>query len=305
MPKMNKPRPEAGSADNPATVLQRLVAYGYLVRLNRPIGILLLMWPALWALWIAGEGKPQWTVVLIFILGVALMRSAGCAINDFADRKIDGKVERTRGRPLATGLVSPMEAVGIFVAISLMAFALVLFLNQETVLMSFVAVTLAAVYPFMKRYTHLPQLVLGMAFGWAVPMAYTALTGTVAPEGWLLYIATVIWALIYDTEYAMVDRADDLRIGVKSTAILFGESDRLMIGLLQSAMLGLMMLVGAKLELGLYYYLGVVAGSLVFLRQQYLIRKRDPDGCFRAFIGNNYFGMVVFIGLVADYLVSR
>ncbi len=305
MPKMNKPRPEAGSADNPATVLQRLVAYGYLVRLNRPIGILLLMWPALWALWIAGEGKPQWTVVLIFILGVALMRSAGCAINDFADRKIDGKVERTRGRPLATGLVSPMEAVGIFVAISLMAFALVLFLNQETVLMSFVAVTLAAVYPFMKRYTHLPQLVLGMAFGWAVPMAYTALTGTVAPEGWLLYIAAVIWALIYDTEYAMVDRADDLRIGVKSTAILFGESDRLMIGLLQSAMLGLMVLVGAKLELGLYYYLGVVAGSLVFLRQQYLIRKRDPDGCFRAFIGNNYFGMVVFIGLVADYLVSR
>ena len=305
MPKMNKPRPEAGSADNPATVLQRLVAYGYLVRLNRPIGILLLMWPALWALWIAGEGKPQWTVVLIFILGVALMRSAGCAINDLADRKIDGKVERTRGRPLATGLVSPMEAVGIFVAISLMAFALVLFLNQETVLMSFVAVTLAAVYPFMKRYTHLPQLVLGMAFGWAVPMAYTALTGTVAPEGWLLYIAAVIWALIYDTEYAMVDRADDLRIGVKSTAILFGESDRLMIGLLQSAMLGLMVLVGAKLELGLYYYLGVVAGSLVFLRQQYLIRKRDPDGCFRAFIGNNYFGMVVFIGLVADYLVSR
>ena len=304
MPKMNKPRPEAGSADNPATGLQRLVAYGYLVRLNRPIGILLLMWPALWALWIAGEGKPQWTVVLVFILGVALMRSAGCAINDFADRKIDGKVERTRGRPLATGLVSPMEAVGIFVAISLMAFALVLFLNRETVLMSFVAVALAAVYPFMKRYTHLPQLVLGMAFGWAVPMAYTALTGTVAPEGWLLYIATVIWALIYDTEYAMVDRADDLRIGVKSTAILFGESDRLMIGLLQSAMLGLMVLVGAKLELGLYYYLGVVAGSLVFLRQQYLIRKRDPDGCFRAFIGNNYFGMVVFIGLVADYLVS-
>lgn len=305
MPKMNKPRPKAGSADNPVTVLQRLVAYGYLVRLNRPIGILLLMWPALWALWIAGEGKPQWTVVLIFILGVALMRSAGCAINDFADRNIDGKVERTRGRPLATGLVSPMEAVGIFVAISLMAFALVLFLNQETVLMSFVAVTLAAIYPFMKRYTHLPQLVLGMAFGWAVPMAYTALTGTVAPEGWLLYIATVIWALIYDTEYAMVDRADDLRIGVKSTAILFGESDRLMIGLLQSAMLGLMVLVGAKLELGLYYYLGVVAGSLVFLRQQYLIRKRDPDGCFRAFIGNNYFGMAVFIGLVVDYLVSR
>ena len=305
MPKMNKPRPKAGSADNPVTVLQRLVAYGYLVRLNRPIGILLLMWPALWALWIAGEDKPQWAVVLIFILGVALMRSAGCAINDFADRNIDGKVERTRGRPLATGLVSPMEAVGIFVAISLMAFALVLFLNQETVLMSFVAVTLAAIYPFMKRYTHLPQLVLGMAFGWAVPMAYTALTGTVAPEGWLLYIATVIWALIYDTEYAMVDRADDLRIGVKSTAILFGESDRLMIGLLQSAMLGLMVLVGAKLELGLYYYLGVVAGSLVFLRQQYLIRKRDPDGCFRAFIGNNYFGMVVFIGLVADYLVSR
>ena len=302
---MKKTRSEARSAHDPTTVLQRLVAYGYLVRLNRPIGILLLLWPALWALWIAGEGRPQWSVVLIFILGVALMRSAGCAINDFADRKIDGRVQRTRGRPLATGLISPSEAIGVFVAVSLMAFALVLFLNRETVLMSFVAVTLAAVYPFMKRYTHLPQLVLGMAFGWAVPMAYTALTGTVTAEGWLLYIATVIWALIYDTEYAMVDRTDDVKIGVKSTAILFGDNDRLMIGILQLAMLGLMLLVGRKLELGVYYNMGLAAGALHFVWQQYLIRKRDSAGCFRAFLGNNYFGMVIFIGLVVDFLVAR
>lgn len=302
---MKKPRVEAGSAAASNSLLQRLVAYGYLVRLNRPIGILLLLWPALWALWIAGEGQPRWHVVLIFVLGVALMRSAGCAINDFADRKIDGKVERTRGRPLATGLVSPSEAVGVFVALSLTAFVLVLLLNWETVLMSFVAVTLAAVYPFMKRYTHLPQLVLGMAFGWAVPMAYTALTGTVALEGWLLYIATVIWALIYDTEYAMVDRTDDVKIGVKSTAILFGENDRLMIGILQLVMLGLMLLIGKKLELGIYYYVGLAAGAMNFLWQQYLIRKRDPAACFRAFLGNNYFGMVIFIGLVVDFLAAR
>ncbi|MCB1859905.1 MAG: 4-hydroxybenzoate octaprenyltransferase [Gammaproteobacteria bacterium] len=282
----------------------RLVNYAVLVRLNRPIGILLLLWPALWGLWIAGEGQPRWTVVLIFVLGVVLMRSAGCAINDYADRAIDGRVARTNQRPLATGLIQPKEAIGVFVVLSLLAFGLVLLLDIKTILMSFVAVTLAAVYPFMKRYTHLPQLVLGMAFGWAVPMAFMALTGNVSEVGWLLYIAAVIWALIYDTEYAMVDRDDDILIGVKSTAILFGEHDRLVIGLLQLTMLALLTMVGNKLELGGSYFLGVAGGAILFLRQQQLLRKRLPRDCFKAFLNNNAFGMTVFLGLVVDYLLG-
>ncbi|MCP3870614.1 MAG: 4-hydroxybenzoate octaprenyltransferase [Gammaproteobacteria bacterium] len=287
----------------PISWRRRLVAYAALIRLDRPIGILLLLWPALWALWLAGEGQPRWGVVLIFMLGVALMRSAGCAINDYADRHFDGRVERTRHRPLATGLIRPKEAVGVFVALCLVAFGLVLLLNWLTVLMSFVAVTLAALYPFMKRYTHLPQLVLGMAFGWAVPMAYTALTGEMPPPvGWLLFLAAVVWALIYDTEYAMVDRADDMEIGIKSTAILFGEYDRVMIGILQVLLLGLLILVGYKAGLGIYYYMGVAGGAVAFARQQYLIRYRKADGCFKAFLNNNPFGMMVFVGLVVDYL---
>ncbi len=281
---------------------ERLLSYAILVRLNRPIGILLLLWPALWALWIAGDGMPPWQVVLVFVLGVAVMRSAGCAINDYADRHIDGKVVRTRMRPLAVGMISPREALGVFAVLCLVAFGLVLLLNLETILMSFVAVVLAAVYPFMKRVTHLPQLVLGMAFGWAVPMAFTALTGSVPETGWLLFIAAVVWALIYDTEYAMVDREDDIKIGVKSTAILFGEYDRLMIGLLQALMIGLLLLVGVRAGLGPYYYGGVAAGALLFLRQQWMLRRRRPEDAFRAFLDNNSFGMVVFLGLVIDYL---
>ena len=288
----------------PLSLRERLFAYAVLVRLNRPIGILLLLWPALWALWIAGNGQPRWEVVLIFILGVALMRSAGCAINDYADRNIDGRVARTRHRPLAVGLISPKEAIAVFALLSLVAFGLVLLLDWKTISMSFAAVALAALYPFMKRFTHLPQLVLGMAFGWAVPMAFMALSGGVSDAGWLLYLAAIIWALIYDTEYAMVDREDDIKIGVKSTAILFGEYDRLMIGLLQLTMLALLIMVGSKLELGLYYQLGVAIGGGMFLRQQIMIRKREPKRCFEAFLDNNGFGMIIFIGLVLDYLLS-
>jgi 4-hydroxybenzoate polyprenyltransferase len=282
-------------------IVERLSKYASLIRLDRPIGILLLLWPSLWALWIASEGKPPWGVVVIFVFGVALMRSAGCAINDYADRDIDGEVERTSKRPLATGEVSPKEAIMVFVVLSLIAFILVLFLNITTIYMSVVAVTLAAIYPFMKRYTHLPQLVLGMAFAWAVPMAFMAVTESVPHEAWLLYIATVLWALIYDTQYAMVDRDDDIRIGVKSTAILFGENDRLMIGFFQLFMLGLLLLVGSQVGLGNYYYMGIAAAGLFALYQQKLIWDRDREGCFKAFLNNNWFGASIFMGLVLDY----
>lgn len=301
---MNQPQIKVDLNPGPPPLMRRLSNYANLIRLDRPIGILLLLWPSLWALWIAGEGQPRWGVVVIFIFGVALMRSAGCAINDYADRKFDGKVKRTSNRPIVMGLVKPKEALAVFAVLSLIAFGLVLLLNIQTVLMSFVAVILAALYPFMKRYTHLPQLVLGMAFGWAVPMAYMALTETVPPVAWLLYFAAVIWALIYDTEYAMVDREDDLRIGVKSTAILFGEYDRIMIGLLQISMLGLLLLVGNKVGLGWFYYMSIAVAGLLFLRQQHLIRECDPRGCFLAFQNNNFLGIAIFIGLLVDYLLA-
>jgi len=287
----------------PNSLRERLGRYAKLVRLDRPIGILLLLWPVLWALWVAGDGQPRWEVVLIFMLGVVLMRSAGCAINDYADRHIDGRVARTRERPIAAGLVSPKEALGVFVVLSLLAFGLVLLLNWQTIAMSVVAVLLAASYPFMKRYTHLPQLVLGVAFGWAVPMAFTALTGEIPTVAWLLFVATAIWALVYDTEYAMVDREDDLKIGVKSTAILFGDHDRLIIGVFQVSMFVILIRVGSTLGLGVYYYLGLAGAGLAAMRQQFLIRHREPKGCFLAFLNNNYLGMVLFLGLAADYLL--
>jgi len=283
------------------TLRQRLWAYVRLIRLDRPIGILLLLWPALWALWLAGEGQPDGWVVVIFVLGVGLMRSAGCAINDYADRDFDGQVERTNGRPLATGLITPREALGVFVFLSLLAFAMVLFLNTPTIIMSFVAAALATVYPFMKRYTHLPQLVLGMAFGWAVPMAYMALTESVPLLAWQLYLAAIIWALIYDTQYAMVDRDDDIKIGIKSTAILFGKQDRLIIAALQLIMLGLLFNVGYQLSLNGYYFLGLSGAAMLSVWQQMLIVKRDREGCFKAFLNNNYFGMVVFVGILFQF----
>jgi 4-hydroxybenzoate polyprenyltransferase len=282
----------------------RLDAYYRLIRLHKPIGIFLLMWPALWALWLAGEGQPPWPVALIFVAGVVLMRSAGCAINDYADRKLDGHVARTNTRPLAQGLISPIEAVAVFVLLSLAAFALVLLLNWQTIAMSVVAVTLAMIYPFMKRFTHVPQLFLGAAFGWAVPMAFTAIQETVPLYAWVLFVATVLWALIYDTEYAMVDREDDLKIGIKSTAILFGRWDRLIVALLQVLMLLILSWVGVRAGLGAAYFVGLAVAGALFGYQQWLIRARAPARCFEAFLNNNYFGMAVFLGLVLDALLA-
>jgi 4-hydroxybenzoate polyprenyltransferase len=283
---------------------ERLRRYILLVRLNRPIGILLLLWPTLWALWLAGEGRPRWDIVLVFVTGVTLMRSAGCAINDYADRHFDGWVTRTKGRPIAQGLVSPREALWVFAALSLLAATLLLFLNMPTRLMSLVALALATVYPFMKRYTHLPQVMLGAAFGWAVPMAFMALNEQIPPLAWILFIATVIWAVIYDTQYAMVDREDDLKIGVKSSAILFGRYDNLIVGLLQAVMLLLLLLVGRMAGTGWAYDLGLLLGAGLFVYQLWLTRAREPKACFKAFLNNNLFGMAVFLGLVLDYLLK-
>ena len=288
---------------SPTRWRDRLYHYYLLVRLHRPIGILLLLWPALWALWLAGAGQPHWSVVLIFVLGVVLMRSAGCAINDYADRHFDGHVARTNQRPLATGQVTPREAIGVFMVLSLIAFALVLQLNWQTIALSVVALALTFVYPFMKRFTHVPQLFLGAAFGWAIPMAFAAITGAIPFYAWVLFVATLIWALVYDTQYAMVDREDDLKIGIKSTAILFGRWDRLTIGLLQLLMLGLLVWIGEETGRGVFYLLGLLVAAALAVYQQYLIRRRDPSLCFQAFLNNNYFGMAVFIGLVLDYAV--
>ena len=288
----------------PSNWRDRLYRYYLLVRLHRPIGIFLLMWPALWALWLAGDGQPPWQVVLIFVLGVVLMRSAGCAINDYADRDFDGHVARTKQRPLATGEVTPREAVGVFMVLSLIAFGLVLQLNWQTVALSVVALLLTFIYPFMKRFTHVPQLFLGAAFGWAIPMAFTAVTGAIPPHAWVLFIATLIWALIYDTQYAMVDREDDLKIGIKSTAILFGRWDRLTVGVLQILMLGLLLWIGQETGRGLIYQLCLGAAAALAVYQQYLIRDRQPSACFEAFLNNNYFGMAVFLGLVLDHALG-
>jgi 4-hydroxybenzoate polyprenyltransferase len=284
----------------------RHTANGYwrLIRADRPIGIYLLLWPALWALWVAAAGIPPLWTLLVFVLGTALMRSAGCAINDFADRKIDGNVERTAQRPLATGQVSPREAVMVFVVLALLAFALVLTLNLKTIAHSFVAVALAALYPFTKRFTHMPQLFLGLAFGWAVPMAFTAVQGEIPAVAWLLFAATVVWALVYDTMYAMVDREDDLAIGVKSTAILFGQFDRVVIGVLQCVMLGLLWQAGMMADRGLIFVLGLVVAAGLFIFQQVLIARRERANCFRAFLNNHYVGLAVFAGLFADYVVE-
>jgi 4-hydroxybenzoate polyprenyltransferase len=296
--KLEAPRPP------PPAWRVRLANYLQLIRADRPIGILLLLWPTLWALWVAGAGNPPWGVALVFVIGTAVMRSAGCAINDYADRAFDGHVARTCKRPVAAGKVSPREALGVFVALSLVAFGLVLFLNTTTILMSFVALGLAAVYPFTKRWTHWPQAVLGLAFGWAIPMAFSAIQGSVPTVGWVLFVATVVWALIYDTEYAMVDRDDDLKIGIKSTAIFFGRYDRLAIGVLQLLMLSLLVWVGIMAGRGPAYYAGLALGGLLFAQQLWQIRHRGPRRCFKAFLDNNQFGMVVFFGLVLDYLLA-
>ena len=272
---------------------QRLHQYYLLTRLNRPIGIFLLLWPTLWALWIAGDGRPDFLICMVFILGVVLMRSAGCVINDYADRDIDPHVVRTRERPMAAGRVSSKEALVLFGTLCLVAFGLALLMNNLTIILSVVGVVLAIIYPFMKRYTHLPQVFLGMAFGWAVPMVFAAQTGAVPQVAWLLFVATVLWATAYDTMYAMVDRPDDIRIGVKSTAILFGEADRLLIGVIQLLFLVAMLLVGRQLEMGPFYYGGLLVAASFGIYQQYLIKNREAAACFKAFLNNNWFGAAV------------
>lgn len=285
-------------------VIDRLEQYTLLTRLNRPIGSLLLLWPTLWALWIAAKGWPDPLVLFVFVSGVFLMRSAGCAINDFADRKIDPHVARTSQRPLATGRVSPKEALAVFAALSITAFMLVLLMNELTIYMSFVGVALAASYPFMKRYHYMPQVHLGAAFGWAAPMAFTAQANEITAITWLIFMATILWATAYDTMYAMADREDDLKIGVKSTAILFAEADKLIIGLLQALLLLNLILIGTSAELGLFYFLGLVVAACFAVYQQYLIKDREAIKCFHAFLNNNWFGFCVFVGIFVDYWVD-
>jgi 4-hydroxybenzoate polyprenyltransferase len=281
----------------------QLPHYARLMRLDRPIGTYLLLWPALWALWLAGDGTPRWQLLVIFALGTLLMRSAGCVINDYADRHFDPMVQRTRERPMATGAVSEVEALLLFALLCLAALGLVLLTNPLTVYLSFIAVALAATYPFMKRYTHLPQLALGAAFSWSIPMAFSAQCNELPAALWLLYGANLVWTVVYDTFYAMVDREDDVLIGIKSTAILFGEGERAITTCLQAVVILLLVLTGRQFALGLYYYLGVAVAGALFVQQQYLIRGRRREQCFKAFLDNNRVGAAIFLGLALDYLL--
>lgn len=280
-----------------------LIAYCQLMRLHKPIGIYLVLWPTLWALWLAAEGVPSLSVLCVFVLGVVLMRSAGCVINDFADRHIDGDVQRTKDRPLVTGAISAKHALLFFAALCLLAFLLVLSMNSLTIYLSVGGVVLAFIYPFMKRHTYLPQVFLGAAFAWAVPMAYAAQTNELPSIVWLIYMATLIWTVAYDTMYAMVDRDDDLKIGVKSTAILFGHADRAIIAFLQVLVVLTLCIIGQQEKLGEFYFLGVAVASVLFVYQQHLIRHRDRDACFQAFLNNNWVGLVIFIALLLDFFV--
>lgn len=275
--------------------------YVQLMRLDKPIGIWLLLWPTLWALWLAGDGHPDGGVFAVFLLGVIVMRSAGCVLNDMADRKIDPHVARTRARPLATGAVAPMEALTLFVALALIAVGFAAMLNRPAQLLAVIAAGLTVLYPFVKRLVSIPQFVLGAAFGWAVPMAFAAQTGQTDQLAWLVFATALIWAVIYDTFYAMVDREDDRRLGVKSTAILFGDADLFVIGGLQILMLVALVLIGMMAELGGWYYGSVAVVALLMGYHQWLAREREPEGCFRAFLHNHYIGMTVFIGIVLDY----
>ena len=277
-------------------------AYQQLMRLDKPIGTYLLLWPTLWALWLAAEGMPSWDLLLIFIAGVYVMRAAGCVINDFADRKVDGLVKRTQARPLATGAISAKSALVLFFTLCLIAFGLVSLTNLMTIKLSFVALLLAASYPFMKRYTHWPQLVLGMAFSWAIPMAFSAQTGAIPLTAWLTFAATVSMTVAYDTYYAMVDRDDDLLIGVKSTAVLFGDWDRTIIALLQGLTLALLLWVAQIENLGLFFYLGLAIMAALFVYQFAITKQRQREACFKAFLNNHLASLAVWIGLVIDYL---
>ncbi len=283
-------------------LLDRVQQYWLLARFDKPIGILILLWPALWALWVASDGKPDLLVLTVICLGVVLTRAGGCVINDYADRDIDLHVERTQQRPIAAGRVTESEALKLFMILIGIAFALVLLLNLMTILLSLIGVFLIASYPFMKRYTHLPQAYLGIAFGWAVPMSFSAQINHIPVVAWIMYLTVALWAIVYDTMYAMVDKEDDLKIGVKSTAILFGNKEREIIALLQLSVLSLLVIIGHLQQLGVFYYLGIIVASGLSVYQQKLIFHRDKTLCFQAFLNSNYFGMAIFIGLIADYL---
>ena len=282
-------------------LINQLQNYVQLMRLDKPIGVWLLLWPTLWALWLAGEGHPDPGIFVVFMLGVVIMRSAGCVLNDFADRKIDPYVERTRMRPIASGAVAPMEALTLFVALALMAIGLAAMLNRPAQLLAVVGASLTVAYPFIKRFVSIPQFVLGAAFGWAVPMAFAAQTGETAQLAWLVFGTAIIWAVIYDTFYAMADREDDLKIGVKSTAILFGDADLFVIGGLQILMLTALIFIGNMAELGFAYYASIVIAAILMAWHQWLAQDRQPAACFKAFMHNHYIGMIVFIGIVLHY----
>src|SRR5271167_3390198 len=282
-------------------ILASVHDYVRLMRLDRPVGIWLLLWPTLWAVWIAGRGKPKPHLFIIFVVGTVLMRSAGCAINDYADRSFDPHVERTKERPLAAGRISTIEALVLFAVLSMTALVLALQLNRLTLLLAVAGAFLAVSYPFVKRFLSVPQLYLGVTFGWGIPMAFAAQLERVPQVAWLLLLANVLWVTVYDTIYAMVDRDDDLKIGVRSTAILFGDSDRHILALLQVMTLLTLVLVGNALHMTYWYYLGLLGGAIFFIYQLWLIRARDRDACLRAFLNNHYFGMSVFIGILLDY----
>jgi 4-hydroxybenzoate polyprenyltransferase len=276
----------------------KLTLYVRLIRLHKPIGIFLLLWPTLWALWIAGQGRPAIKIILIFIAGVILMRSAGCIINDIADRNFDAHVTRTRERPLVTGIVTIKGALILFTVLVIIAFLLVLQLNAFTIALSFVAVILAIIYPFTKRFSQLPQFVLGAAFAWSVPMAFAAQLNAIPNIAWLVFVIALLWPVMYDTLYAMVDREDDILIGIKSTAILFGKHDRWVIGLLQLIIISLFLLLGFVLHFTIAFYFAVLLATILFCYQQYLIKDRIPAKCFQAFLNNNWVGLIIFVGIV-------
>lgn len=283
-------------------IRQRLIAYAYLTRMDKPIGTLLLLWPTLWALWIAAGGIPSIHLLLVFCLGTFLARSAGCAVNDYADRNIDPHVGRTVQRPLATRAIRPPEALLVAGILLLLAFGLVLTTNTFTVLLSLGAIPLLAIYPFMKRYTYIPQFFLGLAFSWGIPMAYAAQAVPLDRVTWLLYIANILWTMIFDTIYAMVDREYDIEIGVKSTAVLFADADRFIIGVMQVMLLLVLVIVGRQLGLGGSYYLSLLLVVALMMYHQYLIRGREPENCFRAFLNNHWLGAAVFAGIFFSYV---
>ncbi|MTC15679.1 4-hydroxybenzoate octaprenyltransferase [Providencia alcalifaciens] len=281
--------------------LSKWHAYSRLMRIDRPIGSLLLLWPTYWALWIAAQGSPSLHILIVFTAGVFLMRAAGCVINDFADRNFDGHVERTKHRPLPSGDVTEKEAKILFAALVGLSFLLVLSLNTMTIWLSVAGLALAWIYPFVKRVSHLPQVVLGAAFGWSIPMGFSAVSESLPLVCWLLFLVNIIWSVIYDTQYAMVDRNDDLKIGVKSTAILFGQYDKLIIGLLQIVMVGLLVVIGSLANLGMVYYGSLVLAAALFVYQQQLMINRERAPCFKAFMNNNYVGLILFFGMVVSY----